>query len=135
MRNQVSAVLPKALDSRIAISGLMPDLPFTTLLRACRVTPSTFAPAVTESPRGSRQSWRTTWQGWTGVFMGMEFSSSLMVVNQFNVEGILSVKAEYDAPIGPDGHGPESFQVAFQRVQAIAGQVESLRRCGGIENR
>src|SRR5690348_15179874 len=120
MRNQVSAVLPKAFDSRIAISGLMPDLPFTTLLSACRVTPSTLAPAVTESPKGSRQSWRTTRPGCTGFFMGMEFSSSLMVVNHFNVKGILSLKAENDAPIGPDGHGPESFQVAFQRVQPIA---------------
>jgi hypothetical protein len=33
MRNQVSGVLPKALESRIAISGLIPDLPFTTLQR------------------------------------------------------------------------------------------------------
>jgi len=58
-----SAVLPKAFDSRIAISGLMPDLLFSTLLGVCRETPSTFAPAVTESPRGSRQSSRTTRPG------------------------------------------------------------------------
>jgi len=58
-----------------------------------------------------------------------------MVVNHFNVKGILSLKAENDAPIGPDAHGPESFQVAFQRVQAIARQIESLRRGSRIENR
>src|SRR5579859_1672106 len=61
--------------------------------------------------------------------------SSLMVVGQFNVKGILALKAEHDAPVGPHGHRPESFQVAFQRVQAIAGQVESLRRGSRIENR
>ena len=56
MRSHVSAVLPNALVSRIAISGLMLDLPLTTLLSACRVTPRTLAPAVTDSPKGSRQS-------------------------------------------------------------------------------
>jgi hypothetical protein len=35
------------------ISGLMPDLPLMMLLRVCRVTPGTFAPAVTERPKGS----------------------------------------------------------------------------------
>jgi hypothetical protein len=58
-----------------------------------------------------------------------------MVVSQFNVKRIFSFKAEDDAPIGTDGHGPESLQVTLQRVQAIAGQVESLRRRCGIENR
>jgi len=58
-----------------------------------------------------------------------------MIVGQFNVKDILSFKTENDAPIGPDGHRPESLQIAFQRVQAIARQIESLRRRGGIENR
>jgi hypothetical protein len=58
-----------------------------------------------------------------------------MVIGQLNVKRILSFKAENDAPIGPHGHGPESLQVAFQRVQPIAGQIEGLRRCRRIENR
>ena len=58
-----------------------------------------------------------------------------MVVRQFNVKRILSFKSEYDAPIGPHRHGPKSLQVAFQRVQAIARQIERLRRCGRIQNR
>jgi len=36
----------RLLNSRIAISGLIPAFPLTTLLRACRVTLSTFAPSV-----------------------------------------------------------------------------------------
>src|ERR1017187_10427593 len=70
MRNHVSGVLPNALVSRIAISGLIPDLPLTTLLSACRVTPKTFAPAVTDRPKGSRQSCRTMRPGCTGFFIG-----------------------------------------------------------------
>jgi len=58
-----------------------------------------------------------------------------MIVGQFHVKRILFFKSENDAPIGPHGDGPESFQVAFQRAQAIAGQIERLRRCCGIENR
>jgi hypothetical protein len=58
-----------------------------------------------------------------------------MVVSQFNVKGVLSLKSEDDAPIGPHGHRPESLQVALQRVRAIARQIESLWRCRRIENR
>ena len=58
-----------------------------------------------------------------------------MVVGQLNVKRILSFKTENDAPIGPHSHGPESLQVAFQRVQAIARQIERLWRCRRIENR
>jgi len=58
-----------------------------------------------------------------------------MVIGQLNVKGILSFKAENDAPIGPHSHGPKSLQAAFQRVQAIAGQIESLWRGRRIENR
>src|ERR1700682_1808707 len=135
MCNHVSGVLPKAFDSRMAISGLMPDLPFTTLLRAWRVTPSTFAAAVTESPKGSRQSCRTRRPGCTGFFMGIEFSSSLMVVDQFNIKGVVPFKAENDSPIGSDRHGPESFQAALQRVQTIPGAIQTWRAGRGIENR
>lgn len=51
IRNQVSSVLPNALVSRIAISGLMPDLPLTILLSACRVTPRTFAQQLRTAQR------------------------------------------------------------------------------------
>ncbi len=36
---------------------------------ACRVTPSASAPSATDSPSGSRQSYRTDSPGWEGFFM------------------------------------------------------------------
>src|SRR5208337_5302647 len=107
MRSHVSAVLPKALASRIAISGLIAALPFTTLLRACRVTPRTFAPSVTDNPKGSRQAVRMLRPGWGGFFMGMvSFLPRLVlvVINQFKVKRIDPLKAENDAPVGPNRH-------------------------------
>src|ERR1035441_4850798 len=130
MPSHVSSVLPKALVSRIAISGLMPDLPLTTLVRVCRVTPRTFAPAVTDRPSGSRQSLRTMRPGWTGFFMGMAFTPSV-VIDQFNVESVRSFKTENNAPIGAYRHRPQPFQLAFELVKAIPGNIQSLRR-GGV---
>jgi hypothetical protein len=67
--------------------------------------------------------------------MGTAFFSLLVVVDQFNVKGVCPFKAENDTHVRPHCHGPESLQVAFERMQAIPGNVESLRRGGGIENR
>jgi hypothetical protein len=50
-----------------------------------------------------------------------------VIVDQFNVKGVVSFKAENDAPIGPDCDSPQSLQVAFKRVQPITGKVHSLR--------
>src|SRR5580704_12265685 len=117
MRNHVSAVLPNAFDSRIAISGLMPDLPLTTLFSVCRVTPRTSAPSVMDRPRGSRQAFRMLRPGCGGFFIGMVLL--LVIVDQFYVKCIPALKAEDDPPVRPDGHRPELPQVAFQRMQTI----------------
>src|SRR5512136_510652 len=104
----------------------MPDLPFMTLFRACRVTPRIFAPSVTDKPKGSRHARRMLPPGWGGLFIGIIFSSSvLVVVYQFNVKDVVSFKSENDAPIGPHRDRPQSLQVAFERVQPIAGKVHS----------
>jgi hypothetical protein len=58
-----------------------------------------------------------------------------MVVDQFNIKGIIHFKTENDAPIGPHRHGPQALQIAFERMQAIAGEIQSLRCRGRIENR
>ena len=50
---------PNAFDSRIAISGKTPALPLIRRDSAARLTPSTLAVSVTDSPSGSRQSTRT----------------------------------------------------------------------------
>src|ERR1700730_13175355 len=58
-----------------------------------------------------------------------------MVIDQLNVKGMIPLKTENDAPIGPYRHGPQPPQVAFEWVQAVAGEIQGLRRCGRIENR
>src|SRR5260370_12894139 len=78
IRNHVSGVLPNAFESRIAIWGLIPDLPWMTLLSVCRVTPSTSAPSVTDRPKGSRHGVRILRPGWGGFFIGMVFCSLLV---------------------------------------------------------
>src|ERR1700733_2127661 len=71
IRSQVSGVLPNAFESRIAISGLMPDLPLITLVRVCRETPRAFAPSVTDKPKGSRHAFFMLRPGWGGLFIGI----------------------------------------------------------------
>jgi hypothetical protein len=44
-----------------------------------------------------------------------------MVINQVNVQRILTGEAEYHAPIRSHRDGPESFQVTLQLVKAKAG--------------
>src|ERR1019366_3832227 len=112
----------------------MPDLPFTTLVSVCRVTPRILAPAVTDRPSGSRHALWTMRPGCAGFFMGMAFPP-LMVVDQFNVKGVGALKTENNAPVGAYRHSPQPFQLAFQRVQTITGKIKRLRRNGLIENR
>ena len=136
IRSQVSGVLPNAFASLIAMFGLIPDLPFTTLFSACRVTPRTFAPSVTDSPKGSRQSCRTMRPGCTGFFIGMVcFLFSSVVIDQLNVKSVVPFETEDDAPVCSHGHGPKATKISFERVQAIARYVQALWPGGGIENR
>ena len=70
-----------------------------------------------------------------GFFIGMVFSSSLVVIDQFNLKCIIPFKAENDAPVSPYRYSPQPFQFALKWVQPIAGDIQSLRCRGGIENR
>jgi hypothetical protein len=67
--------------------------------------------------------------------MGMKVPSFLVIVHQFDIKGILALETKDDAPVGSDGHGLETLKIAFERVQAIAGQIESLRCGSRVENR
>lgn len=60
---------------------------------------------------------------------------NLVVVDQFNIKGIVVFKAENDAPICPYRHRPQPLQITLKLVQTIAREIESLRRRGGIEKR
>src|ERR1019366_1077247 len=108
-----------------------------TLLSVCRLTPRTSAPSVTDRPKGSRQSCRTMRPGCTGFFMGITSPPLLpsVVVNQFNVKGIGALEAKNDTPIRPHRDRPKPFPFAFERVKAIPGNIESLRRNSRIKRR
>jgi hypothetical protein len=117
IRSHVSGVLPKAFPSLIAMFGLIPDLPLTTLFSACRVTPRTLAPSVTDSPNGSRQSCRTIRPGCTGFFIGMMCSPfSSVIIDQFNLKRVVPLETEDDAPVCPHRHGPKASKISFEAM-------------------
>ncbi len=60
--------------------------------------------------------------------------TSLVIVNQINVQRISALKAEDHAPIGPDSHSPETFEAAFEAVQPKAGQIHVFRLAGTVQN-
>jgi len=66
------------------------------------------------------------------MVVGM-FSFSLVVVDQFNIECVFSLKSENNAPVCPHRHRPETAQPALERMQAVAGKVKRLWRRGLIE--
>jgi len=114
----------------MAITGLMPDFPWMTLLSVWRVTPRILAPSVMDNANGSRHALRTIRPGCAGFFIGMVVAV-LVVVNQFNVKRIRAIKTENNAPVRPHRNRPKTLQVAFQRVKPIPGNVEGLRRGRG----
>jgi len=58
-----------------------------------------------------------------------------VVVDQFNIKGVCSFKTENDAPVGPYRDRPQPLHVTFERMQPITGNIQSLWRVGGVENR
>ena len=59
---------------------------------------------------------------------------SLVVIDQFNVDGIVALEPEYDPPVGSHRHRLESLQVPLQRVQSITRKIKSLWGLRGIQN-
>ncbi len=66
-RIQLSGEVSKATERRMAISGLIPDRPFSRLDNVLRLTPRAWAASVTLRPNGSRQSVRSISPGWGGL--------------------------------------------------------------------
>jgi hypothetical protein len=56
-----------------------------------------------------------------------------MIIYQLNIKGVTIHESENDPLVGTNSNCSESFAVAFELVQAIAGKVEGLRRFRGIE--
>src|SRR5271154_2988476 len=108
MRIHMSGVAPKALERRMAMSPETPAWPLMRRERVVRLTPSAFAPSVTDRPNGSRQLSRTDRPGCGGFFIGIGVSPSILViVDQIDSVGVAIRQAKNDSPVGPHRHGPE----------------------------
>ena len=58
-----------------------------------------------------------------------------MVINQFNVKGVIPFKSKNNSPVSPYCHGPEPPQIAFHRMQSVSGKIQRSRYSSGIEKR
>jgi len=56
-----------------------------------------------------------------------------MIINQLNIKGVSILEPENDPPVRANGDGPEPSTLTLEPVQAIAREVECLRRFRGIE--
>jgi hypothetical protein len=57
-----------------------------------------------------------------------------VIVDVIHVKGVTSLEAKDDAPVRPDGNGPEAFKIARQAVQSKARQVHIFRPSCSVEN-
>src|SRR6185437_5888237 len=114
--SQLSALPPKALDSRTAISGEIPLLPFTSSESVTRETPSAWAASVIVKPNGSMHSSRTKLPGCGGFFIGIVCLGSV-VIHIVNLRCVAIRELENDSPVGAHRDRPITFQVAVQRMQ------------------
>ena len=56
-----------------------------------------------------------------------------MIIDQLNVKHVAVLNPKDDAPVCPDGHGPETLQITFERVEAVSGKIKGLRYSCPIE--
>jgi hypothetical protein len=50
----------------------------------------------------------------------------LVIIKQSNVERISALETKNDAPVGPNCHRPETNQITFERMEAIARKIKCL---------
>lgn len=77
--SQLSEVVSKAIDRRIAISGLTLACPFNTLDRVLRLTPSAFAASVTDNSKGSIHNSLMISPGCGGLCINIVYFSALAI--------------------------------------------------------
>src|SRR6266851_78966 len=95
--SQLSALLPKTLDNRTAISGEIPRFSFTNSDSVVRVSPSPAAASVIVRPSASMHCRSTKPPRCGGFFIAMVHSSST-VIDIINLQGFPVGKAENDPP-------------------------------------
>src|SRR3989454_11083489 len=134
MRRRWSMSGPNAFSMRRAISGVSAALPCRRSERVARRTFNISAAFDTLRPRASMTSVLIRSPGWGGFFMGI--AGLLMVVDQVNIAGGVRpfVIPENQPPVSGDSQAPETFQVAFERMQPPARKPsELLQRRGSFE--
>src|SRR3989442_4966625 len=103
------------MESRTAISGLIPVRPFNRLESVLRLTPRAWAASVTLKPRGSRHNVRKISPGWGGLCINM--TAPLMRVLIVDGLCVLTTKNKGYAPVPADFHGPRPLAVSLEFVE------------------
>src|ERR1035441_3153870 len=130
--SQVSALPPKTLDRRTAISGEIPRFSLTSSDIVVRVTPRAAAACVMVKPKGSIH-WRSTKPpGCGGFFIGMVQAPSV-VIDIINLQRVALHQAENHPPVGAHRHRPKAFELALERMQPAARPVHVRDRIGSIQ--
>src|SRR5438876_7536385 len=125
MRMSVSIFTPNAFSMRSAMSPERSALPFNRLDSAGRETLRAAAAAVTDRPAGWIISVRMKSPGWGGLFIGMAFApSALVIVFQINGADFMfhSVDAERQTAVAGDAKAPRALAVTDQRVRPPRGE-------------
>jgi len=125
-----SGVVPRASDSRSAISAEIPALPFNRRDSATRVTRRCLAASVTDT--GPRYS-RNTLPGWGGLCMRMVNTS--VIVPIIHQHGVFTVKREGQTPVAANIHRPMSFQITVQSMQPPARRIHIVRGFGVVQRK
>jgi len=123
-----SGVVPRASDSRSAISAEIPALPFRRRDSATRVTRRCLAASVTDTgPRYSRK----TLPGWGGLCMRMVNTSVIVLI--IHKHDVFTVKREGQTPVAADIHRPMTLQITVQSMQPPAGRIHIFRNFGVVQ--
>lgn len=108
--SQLSGVVPKALESRRAISGLTPLCPFNNSQRLLRLTPRASSRSRYSKAQGLKAelSYRFPWMGRV-----LHHGDSLlsMVIKIVNLPYLLPLKPEDYTPVAAHLNGPETLNV------------------------
>ena len=107
--SQLAALPPNIFDSRTAISGEIPRLPFTSSDSFVRVTPSAAAVSVVLNPPTARCT-----AGGLRLRDGEDSSSACavslsVIVNVVHLQRVAFVEAKDNPPVGANGYRTEAF--------------------------
>src|SRR5437588_3243342 len=113
--SQPSALPPKTLDNRTAISGEIPRFPFTSSDK-CGARDSKGGGGIRD--RQAQRLNALSQHKAAGVrwILHRHVQSPSVVIDIVNVRCISVGKVEDHSPVRPNGHRPKAFQLAFERM-------------------